>query len=452
MVNQNNNATGGLPVDFWQILNLTREHITERYAAALTDRDKLTQLRSYIQKYLRDGDYQVDGLSFDDITEALYCEMAQYSVLTQYLGSPLLEEINLNGWDDIALTKTDGSIEKTGDQFHNPQHSEDIVKRLLHHSGMIIDNATPIAQGHLPNNTRITALKTPIVDEDVGIAASIRLLHNYRITREMLLETQFATEEMLDFLVTCMRYGASVVVSGATSTGKTTLINYLLGEIPDSKRIFTIESGARELSLVKKQDGRVINNIVHTLSRPSDNPAFDISQERLVVASLRFSPDIVVVSEMRDVEAYSAVEASLTGHTVVSTVHSGAGDAAHMRIALLCQKKFPIDFNTSLIQAAQAFPIVVFTHKLENNARKIMCIAEAEILPDGSRAYHTLYDYEISKNTVRGNEYEVEGHFRKPEYMSDSLKQRLMQYGVPQTALKRFLPASPFKFQKRRPT
>jgi pilus assembly protein CpaF len=123
-----------------------------------------------------------------------------------------------------------------------------------------------------------------------------------------------------------------------------------------------------------------------------------------------------------------------------------------MRIALLCQKKIPIDFNTSLIQAAQAFPIVVFTHKLENNDRKIMSITEAEILQDGRRAYHTIYDYEITNNTYREGELVINGHFRRPECISESLKHRLTQYGVPQTALKRYLPASPFKFQKRRAT
>ena len=423
--------------DFWHILNLVREHITEKYAAVLTDKEKLPQLRSYIQKFLRDGNYEINGLSFDELTDKIYSEMAEYSVITQFLGSPLLEEINLNSWNDVTLTKTDGNIEKVNENFHNPQHSVDIVKRLLHHSGMIIDNAAPISQGHLPNNTRITALKAPIVDEETGISASIRLLHSNKVTRKMLLDTEFATEEMLDFLIICMRYGVSVVVAGATSTGKTTLINYLLSEIPDNKRIFTIESGARELSLVKKKNGKVINNVVHTLSRPSDNPTFDISQDKLVVASLRFSPDIIVLGEMRDVEAYSAVEASLTGHTVVSTVHSGASDAAHMRIALLCQKKFPIDFNTSLIQSAQAFPIVVFTHKLENNARKIMNIAEAEVNKKGERQYRTLYDYEITKNTLTDGTYEIEGSFKQPEIMSDNLKQKLMQYGIPQDVLQK---------------
>lgn len=94
-------------------------------------------------------------------TENYYCEMAEYSVLTPFLGSPDLEEINVNGWDDIALTYLDGSIVKLKDHFHSPQHAVDIIKRLLHHSGMIIDNATPTAQGHLPGNTRITALKDP---------------------------------------------------------------------------------------------------------------------------------------------------------------------------------------------------------------------------------------------------------------------------------------------------
>ena len=96
-----------------------------------------------------------------------------------------------------------------------------------------------------------------------------------------------------------MRYGVSTVVAGATSSGKTTLLNALLSTIPDNKRVFTIESGARELSLVRRnRSGAVVNNVVHTLSRPSDNEAFDYTQEDLVVASLRFNPDLVIVGEI----------------------------------------------------------------------------------------------------------------------------------------------------------
>ena len=426
-------------IDFWSLLTLTQEHISEHYAAALTDKEKLSQLKPYIEKYLRDMDYLVARYTQSELVDKIYCEMAEYSILTQYLGTPELEEININSWNDIALTYLDGSIVKLKEHFNSPQHAVDIIKRLLHHSGMIIDNATPIAQGHLPSNTRITALKEPIVDEHCGISTSIRLLHPQRVTLQNLVETEFATKEMIDFLCMCMRYGISTVVAGATSSGKTTMLNALLQSIPDNKRIFSIESGSRELSLVRYTNEGISNNVVHTLSRPSDNPAYDITQEDLVVASLRFNPDIVAVGEMRDVECYSAVEASLTGHTVVSTVHSGAGEAAHMRIALLCQKRFPIEFNTSLIQAGQAFPLVVYTHKLENNARKIMDISECEILPTGERRYHTLYRFNISKNTIENSETLIEGYFEKPNFLSENLKRKLMQYGIPQIELQQFL-------------
>ena len=209
--------------------------------------------------------------------------------------------------------------------------------------------------------------------------------------------------------------------------------------MPDNKRIFTIESGTRELSLIRIIDGKIVNNVVHTLSRPSDNDTYDITQEDLVVASLRFNPDIVVVGEIRDAEAYSAVEASLTGHTVVSTIHASAADAAHTRLALLCQKRFPINFNTSLMQAAQAFPVVVFEHKLEDNSRKIMDISECVVHSNGDREYRTLFRYNITKNELINGEHFIEGHFEQPNIISDSLKKRLMQFGIPQDVLLEFL-------------
>ncbi len=291
----------------------------------------------------------------------------------------------------------------------------------------------------LPGNTRITALKEPLVDDDRGISVSIRLLHPSRINREELVHSGNSTRKMVDFLCMCLRYGVSFVVAGATSSGKTTFLNALLTSVPDNKRIFTIESGSRELSLLRVKNGQIVNNVVHTLSRPSDNPVYDITQEDLVVASLRFNPDIVVVGEMRDVEAYSAVEASLTGHTVVSTIHASAADAAHMRLALLCQKRFPISFQTSLMQAGQAFPLVVYAHKLEDNSRKIMDISECVITQNGEREYRTLFRYNITKNELSGDQFFIEGYFEQPEMMSDNLRRRLIQFGVPQSTLNKFL-------------
>ena len=188
-------------IDFVPLLSAVQEFISSRYAAALTQADKQSQLKSYIEKFLRDYEYSVEGYTIQQLTNKLYSEMAEYSVLTPFLGKDNVEEINVNAWNDIAVTFTNGKIKKLREHFLSPQHATDIVKRLLHHSGMIIDNASPMSQGHLPNNTRITALKAPIVDDEIGVSVSIRLLHPSRVNREQIIRSGNATEKMIDFLV-----------------------------------------------------------------------------------------------------------------------------------------------------------------------------------------------------------------------------------------------------------
>ena len=426
-------------IELSSLVPLCQSFIARNYSAAIIDKSKTEELKAYIGKYLYDTNYSVVGFDTKGLVERLFEEMAEYSILTKHLADPDIEEININGWDDVALTHLDGRIEKANEHFFSPTHAIDIVKKLLQHSGMIIDNAAPIAQGHLPNNTRVTALKEPIVDADRGIAVSIRMLHPQRVDRESLLQTESITDEMLYFLEVCLRYGVSFVVAGRTSSGKTTLLNSLLGSIPDGKRIYTIESGARELSLIKRdENGKVVNNVVHTLSRPSDKEAYDISQEDLVMAALRFDPDIICVGEMRDAEAHSAVEASSTDHTVVTTVHGGGGRYAHRRIAFLSQRRFPIDMKISMQQAALAFPVVVFAHKLEDNSRKVMDISECVVHDDGELEYRTLYRYQINSNEYKDGRFHIIGEFIKENSPSDYLCTKLLRGGIPQEILHKF--------------
>lgn len=202
---------------------------------------------------------------------------------------------------------------------------------------------------------------------------------------------------------------------------------------------YTIESGARELFLVKKSRfGDTLNNVVHTLSRPSENSAYNISQEDLVVAALRFDPDVIVVGEIRDAEANSAVEASLTGHTVVTTVHSGPAESAHGRISLLCQRRFQLGMAVSLSQSRQAFPVVVFAHKCEDNSRKVMDITECEVTPDEKTCYRCLYRYNIRENIYENGKFHITGEFEKVNSPSEYLRTLLTRSGVPLELLNQF--------------
>lgn len=429
-----------MQISMYELLTKTQETIARKYPAILTDKSKRNEIKNYIAQYLYESGYTVEGYSMKQATDRLFAEMAEYSILSSYLSDPNIEEININGWDDIALTYLDGRIEKTKEHFFSPGHATDIIKKLLLHSGMTIDNAIPKAEGHLPNNTRITVLKTPIVDEDRGIAASIRMLHPQRVDRDNLIRTEAITNEMLEFLEMCIRYGVSYVVAGRTSSGKTTLLNSLLGSLPDNKRIYTIENGARELSLIKRNaEGKIINNVVHTLSRPSEKEASDITQESLVMTSLRFDPDVICIGEMRDSEASSAIEASATDHTVVTTVHGAGGKYAHQRIAFLALKGMKTDdIHIALQQTAIAFPVVVFAHKLENNTRKVMDITECIVHDDGELEYRVLYRYKIKSNIYRDGEFTIDGEFVKENDISENLREKLLRGGVPSPILEKF--------------
>ena len=421
---------------YWSIVDETQAALSEAYASAVDENDRTLleeTLKPAVRQYLASRRIALPGATLSELADRVYTEMAGCGLLTPLLEREDLEEININAWNDIALTYRDGRTEKYMETFRSPTHAEDILKRLLRHSGSVLDNSSPASQGHLPGNTRVTALKTPLVDPETGVAASIRLLRPRSVTLETLLETGFASEEMLTFLVSCARCGVPFVIAGATSSGKTTLLNAVLGQMPDGMRIFTIESGARELSLVRSDSqGKIRNNVVHTLSRPSDRPESDVSQEDLVALSLRFNPDLIVVGEMRDVECAAAVESGLTGHTVLSTVHASSGESAHTRIAMLCQKRFPIAFEASLSQAAEAFPVVVYTRQRPDGRRLLADLTECVRTETGQRIYRCLYAEELKADGNR------EPSFVKKNPPSDGLLRRLLTGGLDPETLERF--------------
>ena len=107
-----------------------------------------------------------------------------------------------------------------------------------------------------------------LVDEDVGVTASIRIVNPQNMQKEDFVKGGTATGPMLDFLAACLRYGVSVCVAGATGSGKTTVAGWLLTTIPDNKRIFTIENGSRAVSYthldVYKRQSPVRGTSIHT--------------------------------------------------------------------------------------------------------------------------------------------------------------------------------------------
>ena len=437
--------------EFTDVLNEVQSYISSKYSALVIDginnvntgNDEVKrQVKRYIGKYLLDYRISVEGLSQAELVDKLYTEMAEFSFLTKYIFGTGIEEININSWDDIEVQYSNGTNVKIDEKFESPEHAINVVRRMLHVSGMVLDNNTsPAILGHLSKNIRIAVLKTPLVDEDVGVAASIRIVNAQKLKKEDFIKSGTATDEMMELLSALVRYGVSTTVAGATSSGKTTLTGWLLTTIPHDKRIFTIENGSRELDLVERgKDGKILNKVVHTITRESEDERKSVTQDDLLDMALRFHPDYIVVGEMRSSEADSAQEAARTGHTVITTIHSNSCESTWRRMVTLCKRKYPnVNDKVILNLVTEAFPIVVYAKQLENKQRRIMEIMECEICADGTRKYHSLYRYNITENRVENGKFIVKGTHEKCEEISLSLQRRLLENGMPQSELDRIL-------------
>lgn len=428
--------------DFTSVLREVQAYLSKEYSSLVTadgNEEVKAQIRRFAGKYIQDHRIQVTGKTTDELIDAIYSEMAEFGFLTKYIYGEGIEEIDVNAWDDVEVQFSGGVTKKLTEHFDSPEHAINVVRRMLHVSGMVLDDASPSVLGHLSKNIRIAVLKTPIVDEDVGVAASIRIVNPQSMKKQDFVKGGTATGQMLDFLSECIRYGISVCVAGATSSGKTTLLGWLLTTIPDSKRIYSIENGSRELALVRRKEGKVVNSVIHTLTRDSENERQRVDQIALLDMALRFNPDIIVVGEMRGPEANAAQEAARTGVAVVTTIHSMSCDATYRRMVSLCKRAVDMSDDTLMGFVTEAYPIVAFCKQLENKERRLMEIMECEILPDGTRKFRPLFQYQITENRIEDGKFVIIGQHRQVNPISESLTRRLMENGMPQEKLSRLL-------------
>lgn len=429
-----------------QILDDVQRYCTNEHADKLSSEGNQEEahrlLKEFIQQYVTSRSYHLEGLATQELCETLYEDMAGISFLKKWIYLPGVEEVNINAYDDIEVIMSGGRSMKIPDRFQSPQHAIDVMRRLLNTCGMVIDDTMPSVIGYLDKNIRISVDKSPIVDSDIGINASIRIVNQHTVSRETLLTSGAATDDMLDFLTCCIRYGVSVCIAGSTGSGKTTVMSWLLSMVPDDRRLITIEEGSREFDLIKRDaQGHAINSVVHLLTRPHDNPSLDIDQDLLLERVLRKHPDVIGVGEMRSAkEALSVAESSRTGHTVVTTIHSNSSESTYRRMMTLAKRKYNMADEILMQIMVEAYPIVVFTKQLEDGSRKIMQIIEGEDYRNGTLFYRSLYQFDVLDNrTDSEGRITVIGNHRKMGVISDTLQKRMLDNGIPAGKLSQFL-------------
>jgi pilus assembly protein CpaF len=433
--------------DYSEILDRLQRIIAKNHSAELAQvlysSEAENKLKDLIMRYLNSEQLVARNMqNISELIDAVYFDMAGMGLLSPYLQDSDVEEINVNGFGGVWVLYKDKKV-RLNETFGNPEACSNIVRKMSRFGNVILDGSRPIGDSYISKGVRMSGAIEPCVDPDAGAIASIRKQKPSYITRENLIGWDTATADELDFLSMCVNNGVSVAIAGATGSGKTADMGYILSCVPHEKRIVTIED-TRELSLAKfDEDGIMINDVIHLLTKEAPNP---ITMLDLLKLSLRLHPEILVPAEMRGAEALTVQEAGRTGHTIVSTLHANSARTAYERILTMC-----LEAGTSLSEErlmkniVEAFPLMLFKMQLPDKSRKYMEIFEATGVINGEVAGNTLFKYVVDhyERDIFGRITKVVGSHKRLGCISPDLAERLLIGGVPQMEIRRFSEGGP---------
>jgi pilus assembly protein CpaF len=181
------------------------------------------------------------------------------------------------------------------------------------------------------------------------------------------------TQDQAHFLKACVEARLNIVISGGTSTGKTTFLNILSGNIPSHERIVTIEDAA-ELQLHQRHVVRLESRAANVEGKGQ------VAIRQLVANALRMRPDRIVVGEVRGAEALDMLQAMNTGHDgSMTTVHANSTRDALRRVeTMVLMAGLDLPLRAVREQIASAFNMVAQLERLADGKRKVTAFSEVQ--------------------------------------------------------------------------
>ena len=225
------------------------------------------------------------------------------------------------------------------------------VRNIARTLGDDVSEEQPLLDARLPDGSRVAAVIPPC--SVGGTTLTIRKFQNRLFTADELVRTGMVTQEALATVRLAIGERQNILISGGTSTGKTTLLNALAAFIPISDRIVIIEDTA-ELQVDQP-------NVVRFEARRAQRDLSAVTIRDLLRATLRHRPDRVIVGEVRGGEAYDLLQALNTGHSgSLSTIHANSANQALARFAsCILQSGVELPYHAVRHMIADAVQLVV---------------------------------------------------------------------------------------------
>ncbi|WP_345701888.1 TadA family conjugal transfer-associated ATPase [Kitasatospora terrestris] len=262
-----------------------------------------------------------------DAVRTLRAELVGAGPLDPLLAEPGVTDVLVNGPDEIWVDRGGGLQRASGIRFPDAAAVRRLAHRLATAAGRRLDDARPWVDARLPDGTRLHAVLPPIAAGCTHI--SLRTSRSQPFTLAELVAGGSLPEDGAELLGGILRARLSLLISGGTGTGKTTLLAALLGLVPHDERIVLAEDSA-EL----RPDHP---HVVRLQSRPPNQESLgELTLRDLVRQALRMRPDRLVVGEVRGAEVVDLLAALNTGHEGgCGTVHANTAADVPARLEAL---------------------------------------------------------------------------------------------------------------------
>jgi pilus assembly protein CpaF len=291
----------------------------------------------------------------------LVAEQSPLGGLERWLRDPDVNEVMVNGGSDVWIERS-GRLEHVG--CIRPVTLLGAIEHILTPLGRRLDRTHPMVDARLPDGSRLCAVVEPIAVD--GPCLTIRRFSAVPVQLE-----RFAAPPVAALLRQLVHRRCNVLVSGATSSGKTTLLNALAREVEPDARMITLEDVA-ELRLLHPHVVRL-----ETRNATPDGLR-EITLAHLLRAALRMRPDRLVVGEIRGSEAVHLLQAMNTGHDgSLATMHANSALDALERLASLVLHEVG-NWPLPAVQqhVARAIDAVVHVVRHADGTRRVSEVAE----------------------------------------------------------------------------
>lgn len=370
------------------------------------------QIFGLVQQYVVSERLALNSAELSTFVSEIIDEMTGLGPLEPLLKDDTIADILING-PDVVYVERRGKMERTTTRFRDDAHLMRIVNKIVSAVGRRVDESQPLCDARLLDGSRVNVAVKPIAVD--GALVSIRKFTKSKLSLHKLVEVGAMRQAMYELLSNAARCKTTIIISGGTGSGKTTMLNALSAFIPEDERLITIEDAA-ELQLQQPHVARMETR------PPNLEGKGEIRQRDLIKNALRMRPDRVILGECRGEEAFDMLQAMNTGHEgSMATIHANNPREAVSRLEqMIGMAGLPMSQTSIRSQISAAVRVIVQLQRMSDGKRRVTSIAEITGMEGDILQMQEIFKFVRVKTDADGT---IHGHFEatgvRPRFLND---------------------------------